>query len=1302
MPNAWQFIPDSTLRKEYDLNSAEDWAAAEREKLANEWAELQRKQTAKPASMAEFYGAPETSQYRLPRQTRQTQPAPIGEALGAGLELAGRPQQALYGAMATAPGEELAGARAGWQGQQRMSGSELIRSLGGLGNRTAEDVVGFGADLIADPLNVPLGAISKAPAAIRGLGQLAGEAAPLAGKALRGVNELVTSPELRKLAPGLGISVSKQDDFIKIVDKLIDKYGVNYTQLATPKELGEYKTAYIKYNVATPAPVAAPPKLQVQPAPSGWALSAVDDFVTQLKAKYGEVWAPKATADEWDTFNDLSTKAFAPVSAPPKLRKPHWFTLDRLPLPEQIDKAATKTRQFITFFGNSVARQLDDSPIPLYHATDKDFDIFHRSNDVGFHLGTRDAALARAKVRGRDARVGVFYIRLENPLVMNDLGDWSTISTGQELIARGVLPKGHDLYSDWLDLRDIAIRRAKSMEQHFSRLGSGAESVPSTSTLTRFLFQRYVQSLIKRAGYDGVIYKNAVEDIGSLTYIVFDPTQIKSATHNVGTYSLVNPSTLHAGIEGIGAITGGAVGSQQPADSTEQWADNIIAGMITGGLAAAGVKAAAPYAARAAGAVKPVLGKLLKDETGQLSLGPGERSLVPEQGLIPERGLTTEPIEQVTGEVVPPTGQLPPGPPQPERIFGPPTPKKKGLGWLEMAVDRTRNIAARQGPLGKQLANNLHEWRELYQTQTGDWVTRISNVKALNNKDYDNFIDAIEGSAQPANRQVFDTIVDWARVAVEVEDKALAAGIKMGHLSNYFPHMYDAGTLEKLFDSMNDTQWNQRLDHMVQTGQAATREEANHILRSIADKVHTRKASNLEISRVADFPGYRRDKAVLGEYLADAAKRISYAEMFGPQGEKADRLLGQIAEQGFDKHGELNKLFGVATEGLEYGFRSQKISNVLRATNVLTKLGLGAIINATQPVNTTIVGGLKTLKLLSEATTSKEAHNFAIRIGVITDDALNDLSKGAGYAGKTMAIGAPGFNNVERFNRTFSALAGREMAQDFAKHIVNAAAKGKHDLHAEKGLRGMGLDPALIISRNTGQTQALAIPGKVPGLLTQQEIDRAARNIVERTQFLVDPQDLAPWMSSPWGRVIMQFRTFSYNQTAFLWRDVLEPALPRGLGGDRNVGPLIRFLLLGTPVAIGATALQDKIRGTDSKDWLERGIKKAGLGVLGDILTGLNPPGLDYASGERFAMQVAGLALGPSAGTAMQGAAAIPPALGGSPEQLERFALRQVPVAGPSLANRLVPYNKQHPGRLERPESTGRPAIARPGHPGRR
>jgi hypothetical protein len=48
----------------------------------------------------------------------------------------------------------------------------------------------------------------------------------------------------------------------------------------------------------------------------------------------------------------------------------------------------------------------------------------------------------------------------------------------------------------------------------------------------------------KREGYDGLVYVNRGEDIGSTSWVAFAPEQIKSATDNAGTYSNENKSML--------------------------------------------------------------------------------------------------------------------------------------------------------------------------------------------------------------------------------------------------------------------------------------------------------------------------------------------------------------------------------------------------------------------------------------------------------------------------------------------------------------------------------------------------------------------------------------------------------------------------------------------------------------------------------------------------------------------------------------------------------------------------------------
>jgi len=54
-----------------------------------------------------------------------------------------------------------------------------------------------------------------------------------------------------------------------------------------------------------------------------------------------------------------------------------------------------------------------------------------------------------------------------------------------------------------------------------------------------------IRSEIERRGYDGIVYENKVEDVGSNSWIAFQPTQIKSATGNRGTFDPEDPNIMH-------------------------------------------------------------------------------------------------------------------------------------------------------------------------------------------------------------------------------------------------------------------------------------------------------------------------------------------------------------------------------------------------------------------------------------------------------------------------------------------------------------------------------------------------------------------------------------------------------------------------------------------------------------------------------------------------------------------------------------------------------------------------------------
>jgi GNAT superfamily N-acetyltransferase len=54
-----------------------------------------------------------------------------------------------------------------------------------------------------------------------------------------------------------------------------------------------------------------------------------------------------------------------------------------------------------------------------------------------------------------------------------------------------------------------------------------------------------IRNEVEARGFDGIVYENAVEDVGSLSWIAFHPTQIKSATGNRGTFDAADPDIRH-------------------------------------------------------------------------------------------------------------------------------------------------------------------------------------------------------------------------------------------------------------------------------------------------------------------------------------------------------------------------------------------------------------------------------------------------------------------------------------------------------------------------------------------------------------------------------------------------------------------------------------------------------------------------------------------------------------------------------------------------------------------------------------
>lgn len=204
----------------------------------------------------------------------------------------------------------------------------------------------------------------------------------------------------------------------------------------------------------------------------------------------------------------------------------------------QLNQSArlnTDTPEFRNWFGDSKVVDAGGKPLVVYHGTQEDI-----TNMEGFDPD-------RAKSEG-----GGFYFS-DSPLFKNRATNANTYA-GKRGTVIPVYLKSENLYeTGYTEPKPAANAPASEWDAWLK----GAEDFNRSIDYTK---ENYVSDAIaeaKRAGADGVVLKGFEDDrfdsgnvIPSDVYIVFDPTQIKSATGNRGTFdpndaNILNQSAYH-------------------------------------------------------------------------------------------------------------------------------------------------------------------------------------------------------------------------------------------------------------------------------------------------------------------------------------------------------------------------------------------------------------------------------------------------------------------------------------------------------------------------------------------------------------------------------------------------------------------------------------------------------------------------------------------------------------------------------------------------------------------------------------
>lgn len=228
---------------------------------------------------------------------------------------------------------------------------------------------------------------------------------------------------------------------------------------------------------------------------------AVEDALFKGKMSFGDKHADIAVRTLSKRFRELYPEGVpAPEKWNPKRAKGGLNQLT------DAQKKQTQTPEFEKWFGDSKVVDENGEPLVVYHGTDSGFDVFNRSMS-GKNSDVKEGFFFSSDI-GIAATYGVervpTYLKMDNPYVLDAEGrDW------------------------W------------SAERTFK---DGIRYERDTNEIAQDAFN---------AGHDGVIVRNVIDSADddvlheSDIYVVFDPTQIKSAIGNKGTFDPNDPSILN-------------------------------------------------------------------------------------------------------------------------------------------------------------------------------------------------------------------------------------------------------------------------------------------------------------------------------------------------------------------------------------------------------------------------------------------------------------------------------------------------------------------------------------------------------------------------------------------------------------------------------------------------------------------------------------------------------------------------------------------------------------------------------------
>lgn len=579
---------------------------------------------------------------------------------------------------------------------------------------------------------------------------------------------------------------------------------------------------------------------------------------------------------------------------------------------------------------------------------------------------------------------------------------------------------------------------------------------------------------------------------------------------------------------------------------------------------------------------------------------------------------------------------------------------------LYRALAPARATLGKLGPAGVELADKIDNIFLNFRQIGGQDVAQVRQILApFKKEDRIHIGEIMEGLTipkSPAHEAAADQL---AGIYSKYSDEIGQLGFRQllgDHIVRkfkgrdlYLTHYFDDKTIEKYL-TPGTPEFEKTMAFMKEKAPefAGTQKQAIATVRKWLKTPPEFRTGPINYSRsqlLQDAPYEKDPLKAMSRYIFNVRKRLEIAKVFGVSDKGVLPYYQQMEAEG--KPWKVAQHIYNAFAGLPES-DYQELTRATNTFNTLTMLGVtSGVVQPAQLLNVASkTSYAATLKALAQIH-NKVSREWALSTGAYLDEAVQDMIGTESDIGKFWVSKVIGLEPLDKANRVVAALAGKIYATEQAAKYA-----AKPTLRLAERLKKLGLDPEMIAAQG--------------GKLTPDQARRAGLVTSLDTQFGSQVLDLPDFKNTDGGKFVYQFKSFALQQTSFIQRELMKPAMSYLTSGGRrgDLGPLLRYAAGIGPTGAIIGSLIRTIKGRPEPDdprlkLIENAALAGGFGIFYDTWSALAKSPNDFLA--FFA--------GPTAGNIAQLATGTAKAVQGKPDALAESAVRRIPLIGQTLAN---------------------------------